>query len=325
MANQMNIAGSTTGDMVQLTNVVLDVYSQEILFEAQPQLRFEAICVKRTELGTMPGNKIKFLKYNALSGKPAIAETAQIETDTISTSTLEIAVTEHAKALSFSEFLLRSAMTNTLQDAAVLLGQHYAKFRDSLVRDALLTGSNVLFADPDNTTSRAQLTAAHKFDVELIRAAVEQLAVNKAPKIDGDAYFCFIHPHQARYLRKDPAWVNVNLYASPDSIKAGEIGRIEDVRFIETTQVPLIKKSTQDVWADNEDTGDNTVIAANTVTDVYRAILVGDYAVGLAEGLPVEMRDDGIHDFGRQRKLAYYGIWGAGLIEEGHSLILETA
>lgn len=320
----MNIAGATSGNDIQLSNVILDVYSQEILFKAQPNLRFESVAVIRTELNTMPGNNIKFLKYNSLSGSALLSETTPIVTNAISTSTISIAVQEYGYAISVSEFLVQSALTDVLGDASTLLGMHYQDGRDSLVRDALLSNTNLLYAGQPGD-SRADLVTDNVFDVELIRASVEFLATAKAPKFDLDAYVAFVHPHQARYLRKDPAWVNVQLYGSPDNILNGEIGRIEDVRFIETTKVPYIPKGTQNIWSDGADTGTVTAIAANPNTDVYRSVIVGDYAVGIAEGLPVEMRDNGVQDFGRQHSIAYYGIWGSALIETSHSVIAETA
>jgi N4-gp56 family major capsid protein len=323
MASNTNIVGASTGTFVKLENVVLDVYAQEVLFAAQPVLRFESVATKKTDLTVNPGGTIRFLRYSALTGASAIAETATIETDTLSTSTLTISVSEHAKAVSMSELLLRQSITNVMGDASLLLGMHYAKGRDALCRDVLQASTNVLYAK--NRASRATIVAADTFDVDLIRAAVELLATNKAPKFNLDAYICFVHPHQARYLRADSAWVNASNYGAPEQIFKGEIGRIEDVRFIETTMVPYVKEDTQDIWADGVDTGDNTAVAANTVTNVYRAIIVGQNAFGLAEALPVELRDNGVEDFGRKHSIGYYGIWGAGLIETGHVAVLETA
>lgn len=326
MPNQTNTVGGDSGNYVQLDNVVLDVYAQEIMFAAQPVLRFESIATVRTELQSQPGGLIRFLKYNALGGKSAIAETDSIVTDVLATTTTTLTVTEHAKAVRVTELLLRQSITDVMSDAAAILGRHYAKNRDALIRDALLTNTNVLYSQKGGVAAdRAGLNTNSVFDVELIRAAVESLATNKAPKYNLDAYVCFVHPHQSRYLRADPAWINVANYAMPENMLTGEIGRIEDVRFIETTHVPYVKKATQDVWADGEDTTDNTSIAANNTTDVYRAIILGQNAVGLAVGLPVEMRDNGVEDFGRFHSLAYYGIWGAGLVESGHSFVLETA
>jgi N4-gp56 family major capsid protein len=327
MANIVTIAGGTTGNFTQLPNEILDVYSQEILFQAQPVMRFESVAQVRTELQTTPGSTIKFLRYASLTGKSDIAETNTIEAQALSTSLVSLTVTEHAKAVSVTELLLRQAADDVLTRAATTLGMHYAKDRDRLCRDTLLTSANVLYSQAGGVaTTRAGLTANSKFNVDLIRDAVEQLSTNKAPKFGGDAYVCFVHPHQARALRSDPAWVNVNQYNNGGAgIFNGEIGRIEDVRFIETTMVTRIVKSTQQIWADNINTGDTTAIAANAATDVYQALIVGDWALGLAEALPVEMRDNGVEDYGRKHSVAYYGIWGCGLIESGHVFVLETA
>lgn len=323
MADQVNIAGATSGNSVKLDNVVLDVYTKDILFSAQPVLRFEGICKINTDLTAIPGNTIKFLRYAPLTGKSDIAETATVEAQSMSTSLVSITVTEHVKAIQVSEMLLRSSSVQTLENGATLLGQHYAKDRDRLLRDTLLTTTNVLY--PNARVSRAGITASDFFNVNLIRDAAELLATNKAPKINGDAYICFVNPHQGRYLRADSAWINASNYGAPNQLFTGEIGRIEDVRFIETTHITYIKKTTQDIWADSVDTLDNTAIAANAVADVHQAIIVGDYAIGLAEALPVQMRDNGVLDYGRKHALAYYGIWGAGLIETGHLAVLETA
>lgn len=315
----------STGSFTQLDNVVLDTYAQEVIFKAQPVLRFESVATIREDLMATPGNTIRFLRYNSLGGASAIAETDAIVTDVLSTSTTTITVSEHAKAISVTERLLRQSITDVMSDASTLLGMHYAKNRDALVRDALLTATNVKYSQKGGAAAtRADLVDGSTFDVDLVRAAVEQLATNKAPKFELDAYVCFVHPHQARSLRADPAWINANNYATPENLLTGEIGRIEDMRFIETTHVPYIVEDTLDIWADGVDTTAN-VVSGNANTDVYRAVVVGQNAVGIAVGLPVELRDNGVQDFGRTHSLAYYGIWGAGMIEDGHAVILETA
>ena len=322
----MNIAGATSGNNIQLSNAILDVWSKEILYRAQPNLKFESVAQQQTELGVFPGNKINFLKFNSLTGSSLLSETTAMSTDTLSTSTIGITVNEQGKAVSVNEYLLRSSFLNIMERAATLLGMHYATSRDSLIRDALLGGSNVQYSQAGGTAvSRADLTTQSTFKVQTVRAAAEFLSTNKAPKFNGDAYMAFVHPHQGISLRSDPAWVDVRVYAKPEDIYTGEIGRIEDIRFIETTQVPYIPSGTQEIWADQTDTGVATSIAANSATDVYRSVVVGDYSVGVAEALPVEMRDNGVEDFGRKHSLAYYGIWGAGLIETAFSVIIETA
>jgi N4-gp56 family major capsid protein len=323
-----SIAGTTSGSNIQLSNVILDVYSDEILFQAQPMLRFEQIAVKKTDLQTLPGQKIKFLKYNALTGDATLTETNTMGTSNIGTTTLAIIVGEYGYAVGFSEALLRASVTDLLKDASTLLGNHYAKFRDGLIRDQLVTGAtNVLYAN--EKASRAQLVATDTFSVDLIRDTVELLATNKAPKYQGQDYITFVHPHQAKWIRRDQAWVQVNLYADPTKILNGEIGKIEDMRFIETTQIPYVAVGTQNVWTDGAQSTSaiysTTALAANNNTNVYQAVAVGDYAIGVADALPVEMRDDGVIDFGRTHRIGWYGIFGASVLETGFSTILETA
>jgi len=58
--------------------------------------------------------------------------------------------------------------------------------------------------------------------------------------------------------------------------------------------------------------------------DRYSAIFIGDNAFGHAISLPVELRDGGILDFGREHALAWYAIYGLGLITDQSVLIAET-
>jgi hypothetical protein len=52
--------------------------------------------------------------------------------------------------------------------------------------------------------------------------------------------------------------------------------------------------------------------------------MMGDNAFGHAISLPVELRDGGILDFGREHALAWYAIWGLGLITPQAIVIIET-
>ena len=45
----------------------------------------------------------------------------------------------------------------------------------------------------------------------------------------------------------------------------------------------------------------------------------------MAVSLPVELRDNGVIDYGRERGLAWYAIMGAGILHEKHGVVIETA
>jgi hypothetical protein len=97
----------------------------------------------------------------------------------------------------------------------------------------------------------------------------------------------------------------------------GEIGRIYDVVFIETTQVLKGGTSIVDV---NPSSGG----IQNPEADSYSAIMIGDNAFGQAIALPVELRDGGVIDFGREHGLSWYAIWGFGVITHESRVLINT-
>lgn len=326
MADQINVAtvgaGTSGGTPSRLSSNIMTIYSQEVIFKAQPILRFEAFASRKEELGIAPGLTVQFLRYSVLTGGGALTENTDIETDAIETSLIPITVSEHGKAIAVSELLLRSSFTDVMSDASLLLGQNLARYRDGMLRDVLLAGStNLKYANA--RAGRTSIVANDMLSTDDVREVVETLASGKAPKIGGDAYVMFVHPHQARYLRRDPDWISAAHYGAPVQRFAGEIGRFEDVRFIETTMVTKIATDGS-IWVDSADSGSDTTGDDPNVS-VYQAIAIGDHAFGLAISLEAQLRDNGILDFGRRHELGWYGIWGAGIIEPTHSCILETA
>jgi len=159
-----------------------------------------------------------------------------------------------------------------------------------------------------------------------IKDAVEVLAGQNIPRL-GDTYVCFVHPSQSRSLRDWPEFIEVTKYAAPGNFMLGEIGRLYDVVFIETTQV---KKGLDATAASSSlyDLG-ATLDSASAAgfqenADAYNAIMIGDNAFGHAIALPVELRDGGVIDFGREHGLAWYAIWGFGVITHESRVILNT-
>lgn len=302
--NQVNYDMTTT---TSLSQAVLTVYSKDIMFHAQPVLRYAQFATKKTELGVTPGLKITFMRYNNLELGGALEEGTPMGTQALTASQVHIEVKEYGNAVKVSELLLQSSFDDVLASGARLLGLDYAKVVDIMFRDTVLASPNVYYAGDvadrealaDNSDGKAE------FNSDVIQDAVEILETKNVRKFNGDAYICFIHPHQARTLKDDPDFKNAKDYGA---IYAGEIGRIDDVIFISTTQQPVIEVTPSE--------GDTF--------KVYQAVMFGDNAYGWAEALPVEMRDGGIEDFGRSHSLAWYSIMGAGIIEEDNILILET-
>lgn len=316
--------GGTKGGVL-LSGAVRDVYSREILFNAQPNLVFAQFADRRTELGQQPGDTIRFTKYADLHGSSRLSEVENIGVTHLSASMVHIQVDEHGFGISESEKLIRMAWDDVMTRATRLLGQHYGRTVDGLVRDQYRSAGSLSTIYVGGGANRAAITDVDTFDVQNVKNGAEALAIEKAMRRDG-AFFCVVHPHVARGLRDDSEWIEAHKYTQPgvNNIYRGEIGMIEGVRFIESTFTTVIQTVTGAVLADRVDTGEVQAVA-NATLDIYQSPMFGDNVVGWAEGLPVEIRDNGVIDFGRTRELAWYSIMGAGQIRPENCVMIESA
>ena len=297
------------------------VYSREIEFKALPIMRFSQFATQKTELGVEPGLTISMLTYDNLKLGGALQEMQNMSTQALSGSMKQITVQEHGNAVSNSELLIQSSFDDIMATTTTLLGRDYALVMDCELRDVALSGTNIVYAG--GKASRDAITDADKLQVATIKDAIEVLATNNAPKYQNMYWICFVHPHQSRDLRDDSAWINASNYGAPEQLFTGEIGRIDDTRFIETTLMCNGKASSTDP-AYKADLVKGAGDTANKA-DIYQAVIFGDQYYGIAWSLPVELRDNGVEDFGRKRSLAWYAIWGTGLLHNDYGVVIETA
>lgn len=297
------------------------VYSREIEFKALPIMRFSQFATQKTELGVEPGLTISMLTYDNLKLGGALQEMQNMSTQALSGSMKQITVQEHGNAVSNSELLIQSSFDDIMATTTTLLGRDYALVMDCELRDVALSGTNIVYAG--GKASRDAITDADKLQVATIKDAIEVLATNNAPKYQNMYWICFVHPHQSRDLRDDSAWINASNYGAPEQLFTGEIGRIDDTRFIETTLMCNGKASAKDP-AYKADLVKGAGDTANKA-DIYQAVIFGDQYYGIAWSLPVELRDNGVEDFGRKRSLAWYAIWGTGLLHNDYGVVIETA
>jgi N4-gp56 family major capsid protein len=221
---------------------------------------------------------IKFRKYNALSA----ATTALTEGETPAGS--QLSVTDvNATALQYGDFV---SLTDKLEmetedpvetEAAQVLGEQAAETIDTLTRDVVSAGTNVQYAS--TATQRTDITAAMKLTASEIREAVLTLNKNKARKIldmvnaqvgynttPVDSCFVAITTAQGAYdIKSDSAFVPVEKYVGglKNGALPGEIGKVDDVRVLMTTQ------------------GKTFVNGGSSNADVHATIVMGANAYGV--------------------------------------------
>jgi N4-gp56 family major capsid protein len=362
------LAGAPTaysGSNSQLSQAIQTIWSKEILFQAMPILRFEQFAVKKTELGVSPGLRVNFLRYkNFTVDATPLTEGVRMTTNALTAEQIAITVAEHGYAVAVSELLLNASFDDIMASASRLLGRHMAQYLDVQARDTLSAATSATFGydrsgitggaftnydEGTVGTSIASLDGNHKLTTGAIKDSALVLAGKNIPRI-GETYVQFIHPKQSRDLRSNPEFIEVTKYAAPGNFMLGEIGRLYDVVFIETTQVKKLAASQAGYTTStaagpladqysytgankpktnsapgnggNPEAADYTALAGyltgatGNSADVYESIMIGDNAFGHAIALPVELRDGGVLDFGREHALAWYAIWGLGIITD---------
>ena len=243
-------------------------YSDYLIDNAEPELVHDQFAQKHN-IPKIGGKIIEFRRFDPLpKALTPLTEGVTPDGQKLSMSVITAQVQQYGGFVELSDMLILTAIDNNLVVAMEELGSQAGRTLDTITREVLNGGTNVQYAE-GQVTSRAALsytseTNNHNMTVNAIRRAVRFLKVMNARKING--YFAgIIHPDVSYDLMNDPKWVNVKSYSDPEDIYEGEIGRIEGVRFVETSEAKVF-----------------TGAGANG-RDVYSTLIIGANAYGTTE------------------------------------------
>ena len=243
-------------------------YSDYLIDMAEPNLVHDQFGQKHP-IPKNGGKIIEFRKYDSLpKALTPLTEGVTPNGQKLSMSVITSNVQQYGGYIELSDILLLTAIDNNLVQATKLLGAQAGATLDTITREVLNGGTNVQYAEGQVTARNAlvggQASGNHYLTVDAVRRAVRFLKVMNAPKINGN-YVGIIHPDVSYDLMSDPKWVNVKTYSDPDGIYEGEIGKIEGVRFVETSEAKVFEG------------------AGASGVDVYSTLILGADAYGVTE------------------------------------------
>ena len=171
-----------------------------------------------------------------------------------------------------TDVLQMTAIDNNVVQATRVLASQAGRTMDSITRDVLAGGTNVIYAPKlgaDGTetavTSRKALDKSCTLTPKLFFQAAAQLGAMNADPI-GDSYVAIIHPYAAYDLKTCKEFMEVHKYADPDTMFRGEIGKLGNIRFIETSEAKI--------WKDD---------TCPTGLAVFGTLVLGAHAYGVTE------------------------------------------
>ncbi len=208
-------------------------YSDYLIDNAVPNLVHDQFGQKHP-IPANGGKTINFRKFIPFSkaSKP-LCEGVTPDGGSLSVTNVTAEVSQYGFYVTLSDMLMLTSVDNTLVETTRLLGSQAGSTLDTVTREVLNSGTNVMYAGGVN--SRSNLDGNAKLTVEDIYKAARFLKAQNTPKIDG-GYVAIIHPDVAYDLMRDPEWIDVNKYADSVNIFTGEIGKIAGVRFVESTE-----------------------------------------------------------------------------------------
>lgn len=231
------------------------------------------------------GKTIEFRRYSPL--KKALTPLVEGVTpvgNTLEMSTVEATIYQYGDWIRLSDILLLTAIDNNMVEAINVLGDQAGRTSDTITREVLNGGKNVFFvpAGSDEVIVRHAITPACKVNVDTYFRAAAFLKTMLAKPAEDNYYVAIIHPNQAYDLMKDPLWVDTRKYQHSEDIMAGEVGRMGQVKYIESTESKIYRG---DDLASNSRTLQLSAAASATATvsfdggTVASGALVGRYVL----------------------------------------------
>lgn len=227
-------------------------YDTELLENARVDMVY-AQFAKKQALPANHGKTVEWRKWNTFEKAGQLQEGVIPTGQKFGSSVITGSINQYGTYTAVTDILEMRGFDDVIIGATEEMGASLAETQEYLIRQALLTGTNVLYADnvkKDGTfvstpTSAGAMGASDAdgfafLTPDVIAKGVTKMKKNKVPMING-RYYCVVHPSVAYDLRNNDAWIEAHKYAATGEIFNGEIGELHGVRFIENAFAPVLK------------------------------------------------------------------------------------
>lgn len=262
-----NYTNAYTGDAVAAspsTNTLAPelktFYDTELLENARTEM-FYAQFGRKQRLPKNGGTTVEWRKFNTFDRASELKEGVIPTGQQFGASSITASISQYGTYTSITDKLEMRAYDNVILAATEEMGASAAATQETLIRDALLVGTNVMYCDNidadgnvlSTPTTPATMGAGGKtgstgnevpdgwalLTPTMVNKAVTKMKKDRVPRINGK-YYAVIHPSVAYDLRQSKEWIEVHKYAATSEIFNGEIGELHGCRFIEDTFAPIL-------------------------------------------------------------------------------------
>ena len=226
-------------------------YDTELLENARAEM-FYAQLAKKQVLPARHGNTVEWRKWNTFAKADKLEEGVIPTGQKFGMSSKQGTVSQYGTYAAITDTLELRAYDDTILGATEEMGASAAETQETLIRDALLVNTNVMYCDNVKLADgsfvstptaagemEASATVMSVLTPKMISKAVTKLKKDRVPTIGGK-YYAVIHPSVAHDLRNCPEWIEAHKYSHAGEIFNGEIGELHGCRFIENVFAPIL-------------------------------------------------------------------------------------
>jgi N4-gp56 family major capsid protein len=246
-------------------------------FALRSELLFDAVADVQPVAQSMPGSSVKFTIFNDLSAATStLTETSDVTAVAMGDSQVEVTLAEYGNAVSTTAKLRGTSFLDVDAAAANVVGYNAGISIDSVIREVLSAGTNVIYGGGGSSDPAGRTTVQTEDVIEAndVRKVVAALRGANAVSFNG-MYMGYIHPDVSYDLRRETgvaSWRDPHVYSDPAFIYNGEVGAFEGVRFIETPRAKIFENAS------------NGSGSAGTI-DVYCTHICGRQALAKAHSI----------------------------------------
>ena len=226
-------------------------YDTELLENARVEM-FYAQFAKKQALPANHGTTVEWRKWNTFAKAGQLQEGVIPTGQKFGMSSKTGSINQYGTYATVSDKLEMRAYDDVILGATEEMGASAAETQETLIRDALLVNTNVLYCDnitlADGSVAgtptapgemEASATVMSVLTPDMVAKAVTKLKKDRVPTINGK-FYAVIHPSAAYDLRKSKEWIEAHKYSAATEIFNGEIGELHGVRFIENVFAPIL-------------------------------------------------------------------------------------
>lgn len=244
---------------------ILAVYDRKLLRRAIDEQVFDRFGQARTiKAGSNTKKAFAYRYKNILPATTVLAEfdgTNRITPNKIVREEVEYAVAHYGDYITYSDELDLYDLDNITSSFLDVLGAQADLTLDTLRRDVLSVGTNVIYTD--SAADRAAVATGSKkhtvADFRLMAVKLKNQAAKKFKKVitgtDSvgtlpirSSFIGIVHPSVTEDLRQLTGWKDVENYADYSKSIPGEVGSIGDFRIIESNNAAVVDVTGTNVY-----------------------------------------------------------------------------